>query len=155
MSPGIQKTHPDEVWIREGETPFQEHVEMGAHELLADEPQDHGGTGSGPSPYELLLASLGACTAMTIRMYADRKQWPLETIQIKLSHQKIHAEDCKDCETKEGRIDFIERTVFLKGPLDETQRQQLLEIAERCPVRRSLTSEIHIESKLGGSSSAS
>ena len=147
MSPATEQTHPVEVWIREGEKRFQELIEMGAHEILADEPQDHGGTGAGPSPYELLLASLGSCTAMTVRLYADRKKWPLETIHVKLSHRKIHAEDCKNCDSKIGIIDHIERVIFLKGPLDETQRQRLLEIADRCPVHKTLTGSLKIETR--------
>ena len=98
--------------------------------------------------YDLLHAGLGACTSMTIRMYARRKQWPLERVTVTLNHAKIHAEDCETCETKEGRIDRIERQVHLEGPLDAEQRTRLLEIADKCPVHRSLESEVQVVTEL-------
>jgi uncharacterized OsmC-like protein/alpha/beta superfamily hydrolase len=137
------------VLVREtGKGPFQQEVLAAGHRLLADEPVSVGGTDTGMSPYELLLASLGACTAMTIRMYADRKALPLDRVSVRLHHEKIHAEDCADCETREGRIDEIERTIELTGDLDDAQRQRLLEISEKCPVHRTLHSEIKIRTRL-------
>jgi putative redox protein len=124
------------------------HITVGPHHLLADEPEDHGGSDAGPNPYELLLASLGACTGMTLRMYADRKQWPLERVHVRLTHSKIHAEDCLDCETKEGKVDRIERRLEFEGDLSDQQRQRLLEIADRCPVSRTLTTETRIDTHL-------
>jgi len=123
---------------------------VGHHRLTADEPTEAGGSDLGPNPYDLLLAALGACTSMTLRLYADHKQWPLERTTVRLSHEKIHAADCADCETKEGKIDSIERTIEIAGPLDAAQRQRLLEIAEKCPVHRTLHSEIKIVSRLAG-----
>ncbi len=125
---------------------------MGRHRLAADEPVEGGGSDLGPNPYDLLLAALGACTSMTLRLYAEHKRWPLERTTVRLSHQKIHAADCADCETREGKIDLIEREIELAGSLDAAQRQRLLEIAEKCPVHRTLHSEIKIASRLKGQS---
>ncbi len=119
------------------------------HSLVADEPLEvPGGTNAGPTPYDLLLAALGACTSMTVRMYAQRKKLPLEAVTVRLTHDKIHAADCQDCETKEGKIDRIDREIELHGTLDGAQRHRLLEIANRCPMHRTLHSEIMIESSL-------
>ena len=123
-------------------------IRAGHHRLLADEPVALGGNDAGPSPYDLLLAALGACTSMTLRLYAKQKQWPLEAIEVRLTHDKIHASDCAECETREGRIDRIERDIRITGALDETQRQRLLEIANRCPVHRTLHSEVIIPTRL-------
>ena len=123
-------------------------IRAGRHRLLADEPVALGGNDAGPSPYDLLLAGLGACTSMTLRMYANQKQWPLEAIEVRLTHDKIHAADCAECETREGRIDRIEREIRITGALDGTQRQRLLEIANRCPVHRTLHSEVIIPTRL-------
>ena len=122
-------------------------VTANAHALVADE---LGGADSGPTPYDYLLVALGSCTAMTLRMYADRKGWPLESVTVRLSHQKVHAGDCAECETKDGRIDRIGLDIELEGPLDEPQRRRLLEIAERCPVNRTLESEVMMETSLVG-----
>ena len=109
-----------------------------------------GGDNRGPTPYGLLLAGLGACTSMTLRLYAQRKRWPLERVTVRLKHDKIHAEDCSSCETREGRIDTIAREVTMEGPLDPDQRRRLLEIADKCPVHRTLHSEVVIETKEAG-----
>jgi putative redox protein len=123
---------------------FQQEVIVGDHRLLADEPVKDGGLNSGPGPYDLLLAALGACTAMTIRLYADLKQIPLARTQVRLRHEKIYAADCADCETKEGKIDHIDRTIAFEGDLTAEQRARLLEIADKCPVHRTLKSEVDI-----------
>ena len=123
---------------------FQQEVTVGPHRFLADEPVDVGGLDSGPGPYDLVLAGLGACTAMTLRLYAERKALPLEGVTVELSHAKIHAADCESCETREGMIDRIERVIALAGRLDADQRRRLMEIADKCPVHRTLTSEIDI-----------
>ncbi len=123
---------------------FQQEITVGAHRLLADEPVEVGGLDSGLNPYDLVLAGLGACTAMTVRLYAERKTLPLDQVVVRLSHGKIHAADCETCETREGMIDRIERTITFRGTLDDDQRKRLLEIADKCPVHRTLTSEIDI-----------
>lgn len=123
---------------------YAQRIRAGGHPLTADEPEPIG-TDTGPSPYDLLLAALGACTSMTVRMYADRKQWPLDDVHVALRHAKIHAEDCEHCETKAGTIDHIERRITLSGSLDDEQRAKLLEIANKCPVHRTLHSEVDIE----------
>lgn len=131
-----------------GEGRFAQLVQAGGHLLPADEPISLGGTGTGPSPYQLLLAALGACTAMTVRMYADHKGWPLERVAVRLRHEKVHAEDCAACETPGAKIDRIARELLLDGPLDEAQRQRLLEIAHKCPVHRTLESRPVIVTRL-------
>jgi putative redox protein len=123
-------------------------ISIGGHRLSADEPIEGGGTDTGPNPYDLLLAALGACTSMTLALYARRKQWPLRTVTVRLRHSKIHAADCAECETREGQLDHIERDVELAGALDDDQRARLLEIANKCPVHRTLTSEIDIRTRL-------
>jgi len=123
---------------------FQQTVSIGPHQLLADEPVAAGGEDSGPGPYDLVLAGLGACTSMTMRLYADRKPLPLERVTVTLRHSKIHAQDCAECETKEGMLDQIDRVIAMDGALDTEQRKKLMEIADKCPVHRTLTSEIHI-----------
>jgi putative redox protein len=139
-----------EVVVHGDASGFAQHVEVGSHRLAADEPREAGGTDTGPSPYDLLLASLGSCTSMTVAMYARRKQWPLRAVTVRLRHSKIHAADCESCETKEGYLDRIERAVELEGPLDQDQRARLLEIANKCPVHRTLTSEVVIQTRLVG-----
>jgi uncharacterized OsmC-like protein len=131
-----------------GEGRFQQSVAVGPHHFLADEPAAAGGMDSGPSPYELLIAGLGACTAMTLRLYAEQKKLPLTGVSVTLRHAKIHAADCATCETREGRLDRIERTIALEGSLDEAQRKRLIEIADKCPVHRTLTSEVEIRTAL-------
>ena len=123
-------------------------ITAGAHHLLADEPVSAGGSATGPTPYDFLLAALGSCTSMTVSMYARRKQWPLEHVTVRLRHSKIHAQDCAQCETNTGKLDRIEREIELRGSLDENQRSRLLSIANRCPVHLTLTSEIDIRTHL-------
>jgi uncharacterized OsmC-like protein/alpha/beta superfamily hydrolase len=123
---------------------FQQEIMSGPHRFIADEPVSFGGLDSGPGPYDLLLASLGACTSMTVRLYAERKQLPLERVTVRLTHNKIHATDCENCETKDGMIDRIDRHITFDGNLDAETRGRLLEIADKCPVHRTLTSEINI-----------
>jgi putative redox protein len=135
--------------VESGNGPLEQYLHDGRHRLIADEPAELGGGDAGPNPYELLLMSLGACTAMTLRLYARRKQWPLQRIAVRLSHSRIHAADCAECETKTGFIDRIERAIDLAGPLDAAQRARLLEIADMCPVHRTLTHEISIRTELG------
>ena len=135
------------VVVRTGEG-FRTEMQAGGHTVIADEPESLGGTDAGPNPYDYLLAALGGCTAMTLRMYADRKGWPLEGVTVRLSQDRIHAKDCEECETEEGRIDRIGREVELDGPLDEEQRQRLLEIADMCPVHRTLKGEVLVENSL-------
>lgn len=129
---------------------YQTEIAAGRHSLVSDEPEDVGGDDAGPTPYDLLLSALGACTGMTLRMYADRKDWPLEDVAVHLTHEKIHAADCEHCETKNGKIDRIEREVEVEGDLSEEQRDRLLEIANKCPVHRTLHSEIDVQSRLRG-----
>jgi putative redox protein len=129
------------------ESGLAQEIVSGKHRWRADEPAPYG-TDTGPSPYELLLSGLGACTSMTLRLYAQRKGMDLQHITIRLRHFRIHAEDCRDCETKEGFVDRIEREIELTGNLDEAQKLRLLEIAERCPVHRSLKSELSIHTSV-------
>jgi putative redox protein len=124
---------------------------VGRHAWTADEPVAAGGNDAGPSPYEFLLLALGACTSMTVRMYAERKQWSLKRVRVRLEHRKVHAQDCADCATKEPKLDEITREIVLEGELNEEQRQKLLEIANKCPVHRTLSTPIAIRSKLAPS----
>jgi putative redox protein len=139
---------PMTVVVRGGAGELRQDVQAGRHQLVVDEPVEGGGNDAGPTPYDLLLAALGACTAMTLRIYARRKGWPLVDVEVRLRHDKIHARDCAECETKEGRLDHVEREILLHGPLDQSQRTRLLEIANRCPVHRTLASEIHMSTRL-------
>jgi putative redox protein len=141
---------PREVVVRGGAAGFAQEIVVGPHRLAADEPTAAGGADTGPTPYDLLLASLGACTSMTVALYARRKGWPLEGVTVRLRHAKIHAADCADCETREGMLDRIERDIELTGTLTDEQRERLLEIAGRCPVHRTLVSEIDIRTRLVG-----
>ncbi|MEQ9189836.1 MAG: alpha/beta fold hydrolase [Alphaproteobacteria bacterium] len=131
-------------------TRFAQTIDAGQHRLRSDEPLSVGGDDSGPTPYDLLLAGLGACTSMTVRMYADRKEWPLQRVSIDLRHERIHAEDCAECESRDGKVDLIHRRIHIDGDLDEAQRERLLEIADRCPVHRTLTGAIRIETTADG-----
>jgi putative redox protein len=136
---------PRQVVVQEtGQGKFQQQVSIGPHRLIADEPPAVGGQDTGPNPYDLVLSGLGACTSMTMRMYADRKALPLDRVTVTLRHSKIHAEDCEACETKTGLLDYIERVIRIEGDLDPEQRVKLMEIADKCPVHKTLTSEIHV-----------
>jgi uncharacterized OsmC-like protein/alpha/beta superfamily hydrolase len=138
-------TEEGTVLVREtGGGKFQQEIVSGPHRLLADEPVKAGGLDSGPGPYDLLLAALGACTSMTVRLYADQKQIPLSRTVVRLRHQKIYAKDCAECETKEGKIDHIDRAITFEGDLTAEQRKRLIEIADKCPVHRTLESEINL-----------
>jgi putative redox protein len=138
----------ERVTVSELNRHYAQDVLVGNHHLRAGEPIRVGGDDHGPTPYEFLLAGLGACTSITLRMYAERKQWPLEGVRVHLSHEKIHASDCEGCETASGQVDHIDRTVVLEGPLDDEQRARLLEIADKCPVHRTLRSEVSITTHL-------
>jgi uncharacterized OsmC-like protein len=132
----------------ESATPeFLEKISVGRHRLQADEPTSAGGQDAAPTPYELLLAALGACKAMTVRMYAKRKGWPLQGVQLNLSHGKVHAEDCANCDDPGSLIDQIDVEIKLRGELSAEQRRILLAIAEKCPVHRTLTSEVQIRTR--------
>jgi uncharacterized OsmC-like protein len=130
-----------------GEAGLAQEIVSGKHRWRADEPAPQG-TDTGPSPYELLLAALGACTSMTLRLYAQRKGWDLQHVTVRLQHSRIHADDCLECETKQGYLDRIDRKIEVTGNLDETQKRRLLEIAEHCPIHRTLESEINIRTSL-------
>lgn len=137
-----------QVVVRTGRERYYTEVVASGHRLTVDEPESVGGTDRGGTPYDLLLGALGSCTSITLRMYADRKSWPLEEIVVRLSHAKIHASHCETCETAEGKVDRIEREIELIGDLSGEQRARLLEIADRCPVHRTLHSEILVETRL-------
>jgi putative redox protein len=126
---------------------FAQKIDIGPHHIGADEPASFGGTDSGASPYDLILAALGACTSMTIGFYARKRNWPVDKITVSLRHSKIHARDCDDCETKEGRIDRINMEIHLDGALTDEQRAKLMEVAGKCPVHQTLTSEINIKTR--------
>ena len=139
--------NPPHVIVHGDAAGFAQQVEIGPHNLKGDEPVASGGTDTGPTPYDYLLAALGTCTSMTISFYARRKGWPLENVRVSLHHSKIHATDCAECETKVGKIDRIEREIHLTGNLTAEQRAKLMEIADRCPVHQTLTSEINVKSR--------
>lgn len=131
-----------------GKGKYAQDISVGSHLLTADEPIANGGNDLGPSPYDFLLAGLGACTSMTLRLYADVRKFPLEKVIVRLAHDKIHIEDSKNCENKEVKVDHIDRKIELVGNLTQEQREKLLEIANKCPVHRTLTSKIVIKTEL-------
>ena len=133
-----------DVVVRGDARSFKQEVNVGKHHVIADEPVTAGGGDAGPDPYEYLLTSLGVCTSMTVGLYARRKKIPLETITVLLRHSRIYAKDCEECETKDGMLDRIDLESELTGPLSEEQHTKLLDIAGKCPVHRTLTSEINI-----------
>ena len=133
-----------QVVVRGGAGSFKQEIIAGKHRLVADEPVSAGGGDAGPDPYDYLLASLGVCTSMTVGLYARRKQFPLENIKVSLWHSRIHAKDCEQCETREGMVDKIDVEVELTGALSAEQHAALMDIAAKCPVHRTLTSEINI-----------
>jgi putative redox protein len=123
---------------------LKQEITAGNHLLTADEPVEAGGDDAGPDPYSYLLAALGACTSMTLHLYAKQKKWNLQSVTVTLEHERIHAKDCAQCETKEGKLDRIWREIRMEGELTQEQQRRLREIAMRCPVHRTLTSEISI-----------
>ena len=123
---------------------FQHEATARGHSVLIDEPNSLGGDDRGPTPYELLLAALGSCTAITLRMYAQRKGWDLQDVSVELTHEQVHAQDCSDCETKDGKLAVMRRRIELTGNLDDEQRARLLEMATRCPVHRTLEGKVEI-----------
>jgi putative redox protein len=140
----IDHANPANVVVHGDASSFRQEIITGKHRLHADEPVSAGGSDAGPSPYDYLLAALGVCTSMTVGLYARRKQLPLENITVSLWHSRIHAKDCEECETKEGMLDRIDVEVDLTGSLTAEQHAKLIEIAGKCPVHRTLTSEINI-----------
>jgi uncharacterized OsmC-like protein len=146
---------PADVVVRGNASGFLQEVVSGAHHLQADEPVSAGGSDVAPGPYDYLLIALGVCTSMTVGLYARRKQWPLENITVSLRHSRIHAKDCEECDAKEGMLDRIETEIELTGSLSSEQRAKLMEIAAKCPVHRTLKSEINIRLRAAGKSPAS
>jgi uncharacterized OsmC-like protein/alpha/beta superfamily hydrolase len=145
--PQVSEAMPPTVTVTEtGAGKFQQAITIGPHRLIGDEPVAAGGLDSGPSPYDYLLAALGSCKSMTVRIYAEHKKLPLDRVSVTLSHSKIHAQDCEECETREGKIDRIDVALTFDGQLTDEQRARLLEIADKCPVHRTLTSEVEIRS---------
>jgi len=136
-----------DVIVRGSADGFAQDITVGSHQLRGDEPVNVGGTDTGPGPYDFLLAALGMCTSMTVAMYARRKGWPLESVTVRLRHSRIHATDCEECETREGLLDRIELDIHFAGNLTAEQVLRLREIADICPVHRTLTSEINIRTR--------
>ena len=148
MTGPAEPSHEGTLTARIGPTGYRVEIEASGHSLVSDEPIGVGGTDTGPTPYDLVLAALGACTAMTLRMYADRKKWPLEGVVVHMHHSRSHAEDEQHCEDRPTRLDHIERTLEIAGQLTHEQRVKLAEIAERCPVHRTLDAGVRITTRL-------
>lgn len=144
----IEDPGDNRIFARIGETLYRTDIMANGHHIIADEPEPVGGGNLGPSPYDLLVSGLGACTCMTLRMYAARKKWPVDSISVGLQHQKIHVDECRNCETQDKRLDKIDLEIEIKGDLSPDQRKRMLEIAEKCPVHRTLHSEIATNTKL-------
>jgi putative redox protein len=142
------ESHEGTVTTRIGRSGYRVEIDASGHSLVSDEPIEVGGTDAGATPYDLVLAALGACTAMTLRMYADRKKWPLEGVVVHMHHARSHAVDEQHCENRPARLDHIERTLEIAGPLTHEQRVKLAEIAERCPVHRTLDAGVRITTRL-------
>ena len=143
------------VTVKFGPLRYAQNISVGSHVFQSDEPTDIGGNDAGPEAHELLMAALGACANITVQMYAERKQWPLQGVQISLSHARVHAEDCAQCDTKAGMVDRIEVEISFTGDLSEEQQRRLLEIADKCPVHRTLVSQTQIDTKLVAAGSLS
>ncbi len=139
---------PDEDVVTRTEGTYRTAIQAGRHALVGDEPESVGGDDDGPTPYGFLLSALGSCTGMTLRMYADRKEWPLDETIVRLSHEKVHAEDCEDCDTEQGQVDRITREIEIRGRLSDDQRERLFEIANKCPVHRTLLGDVDVRSSL-------
>ncbi len=143
----VHPVHGTVIACEHGPGRFTLEVLAGPHRLLADEPREAGGDDRGPNPYELLAAALASCTVMTLRLYADRRGWPVRRLSCAVTHRRVHARDCADCERREGWVTVLERVVEMEGDLAPDQRARLLEIADRCPVHRTLTGEIRIRTR--------
>ncbi|MCS3636196.1 bifunctional alpha/beta hydrolase/OsmC family protein [Salinibacter ruber] len=139
---------PDEDVVTRTEGTYRTAIQAGRHALVGDEPESVGGDDDGPTPYGFLLSALGSCTGMTLRMYADRKEWPLDETIVRLSHEKVHAEDCENCDTEQGQVDRITREIEIRGRLSDDQRERLFEIANKCPVHRTLLGDVDVRSSL-------
>ncbi|WP_251952164.1 bifunctional alpha/beta hydrolase/OsmC family protein [Salinibacter ruber] len=139
---------PDEDVVTRTEGTYRTAIQAGRHALVGDEPESVGGDDDGPTPYGFLLSALGSCTGMTLRMYADRKEWPLDETIVRLSHEKVHAEDCENCDTEQGQVDRITREIEIRGRLSDDQRERLFEIASKCPVHRTLLGDVDVRSSL-------
>jgi putative redox protein len=144
----LPSQEPRKVMVEGPASGFRTEVDVGGHHLVVDEPVAVGGTDAGPTPYEMLLAGLGACTVMTLRLYADRRKWPLERARVTLQHRKVHAQDCAECDRKATKMDVVDRIITLEGTLTEEQRAKLMEIAERCPVHQTLQSKIQVNTRI-------
>lgn len=136
------------IHVHLGDKNYETVLSAGRHELISDEPKHSGGDDKGPDPYDYLLMSLGSCTAITLRMYAERKEWPVEDIFVELRYFKEHAEDCIDCDEKSAKIDKIEKELIVKGDLNQEQLDKLLEISHKCPVNKTLNGTIEMSSKI-------
>jgi putative redox protein len=143
---------PRNVIVDAGQLRYAQNISVGPHVLQADEPVEVGGKDAGSNPYELLLAALGSCASITVRMYSERKQWPLQGVHVDLSWARVHAEDCANCDTEVRTVDEIEMEISFLGDLSEDQRKRLFEIANKCPVHRTLSSQVQIRARLASAS---